>query len=115
MSRKPVHYTNYQEHHSQRQFLVFYFYAAAPAEHFQRLLSEAHIPFERGSGKDLVRRHLFGIHKSYEADAKRLNDEVMAIHRRPFIADRQFRIWLLILTGAVVALGIAGYLLNTLR
>ncbi len=112
MSRKPIHYTNYETHHKQRSFLVFYFYAKEPADHYEKLLTENNIPFERGGSQDLIRRHLFGIHSQYETEVKRLNDETNSLFRKPFLSDKPMRNVVLIITLLVIALALAGWFLK---
>ena len=112
MSRMPIHYNNYEQHPRQRSFLVFYFYAKATADDFEKALTERDIPFERGAAQDLVRRHLFGVHEQYEVEAKRLNNEVSAFHRKPFLSDKQFRIGVLIFTLVVTLTALTGWFLS---
>ena len=91
---------------------MFYYYAKDHADYFEALLIENEIPFERGSGKDLVRRHLFGIHRKYEEKAAELNDEVGNYYRKPFLGDNRFRNFVLIFTFLVVIIAILGYILS---
>lgn len=112
MSKKPVHYTNYEGHHKQRQFVVFYFYAKDHADYFEALLIEAEIPYERGEAKDLLRRHLFGIHKSYQERAEALNDQTGNMFRKPFLADDGMRYFVLLLTLAVLLLAVTGFFIS---
>ncbi len=109
MAKKPVHYSNYEDHPKQRQYIVFYFYAKDHADYFESLLIAAEIPYERGAGKDLLRRHLFGIHKSLQARAEVLNDETGNMFRRPFLADNMMRIAVLSLTLIVLLIALMGW------
>lgn len=111
MAGKRIHYTNFEGHAKQRQFVVFYFYAKDPADYFEALLIEAEIPYERGEGKDLLRRHLFGIHKSYQAGAEVLNDDTGNMFRKPFLADNVMRYTVLVLTLTALGLAVLGWVL----
>lgn len=112
MSKKPVHYANYEGHHKQRQFVVFYFYAKDHADYFEALLIEAEIPYERGEAKDLLRRHLFGIHKSYQDRAEVLNDQTGNMFRKPFLADAGMRYFIIVLTLAFLLLAVTGFFIS---
>ncbi len=112
MSRRAIHYDNYELHPQQRRYLVFYFYAKATADDFESALTESEIPFERGAAQDLVRRHLFGVHEQYEKVAKELNDKVCATHRKPFLSDNKFRAAVLIFTILVTLIALTGWFLS---
>ncbi|MCH2215323.1 MAG: hypothetical protein MK086_09150 [Flavobacteriales bacterium] len=109
---KPIVYRNFEPHVKQRSFTVFYFYAKEHADYFEALLLENDIPFERGAGKDMVRRHLFGIHVSRQAEAEKLNNEVGNYFRRPFLGEKKFRNFVLIFTLVVVLVALMGYFLR---
>lgn len=111
MGEKRIHYTNFEDHHKQRNYVVFYFYAKDTADYFESLLIEADIPYERGAGKDLLRRHLFGIHKSYQSRAEALNDDTGNMFRQPFLADNVMRYVVLALTISVLAIAVLGWLI----
>jgi hypothetical protein len=102
-------YRNFEDHHKQRMFVVFYYYTKDRADFFESLLIENEIPYERGEGKDLLRRHLLGIHKKYQERAEKLNDEVGDFYRKPFLGDIKFRNLVLIFTLVVVLLALMGY------
>jgi len=104
-------YKNFEDHHIQRNFSVFYFYAKDNADYFESLLIEHEVPYERGIAKDMLRRHLIGIHKSHQEIAERLNNETGNMYRKPFLSDDVMRNFILILTLIVVFLALAGYFL----
>jgi hypothetical protein len=103
------HYKNFEVHHKQRSFLVFYFYAKDPADYFESLLIQHEVPYERGEAKDMIRRHLFGIHKSHQQLAEKLNDETGNMYRKPFLSDHTFRNAILIFTLIAILVAIMGY------
>lgn len=115
MARKRIKYRNFESHEIQRAFIVFYFYAKDHADYFESLLIEHEIPYERGAGKDLVRRHLFGIHRKYQIKAEELNDDTGNFFRKPFLADKGFRYFILILTIVFVALAIIGFIVSLFK
>ncbi len=114
MPKKKIHYSNFEDHERQRQYVVFYFYAKEHADYFEALLIEADIPYERGSGKDLLRRHLFGIHKSHQETAEELNDETGNMFRKPFLADDVMRKMVLIITLGALAIALFGWWRSTI-
>ncbi len=105
------HYKNFEDHPRQRSFSVFYFYAKENADYFESLLIEHEVPYERGIAKDMLRRHLIGIHKSHQEIAEKLNDETGNMFRKPFLSDNVMRNFVLILTLIVIILALAGYFL----
>ncbi|HKL03715.1 MAG TPA: hypothetical protein VJ911_08570 [Cryomorphaceae bacterium] len=107
-----VVYKNFETHHKQRSFVVFYFYAKDPADYFEALLIENDIPYERGSGKDLMRRHLIGIHKSHQAKAEELNNETGNFFRKPFLGNQQTKYAVLIFTLGAIIIALIGYLVK---
>lgn len=115
MAKDSISYRNFEPHEKQRSFTVFYFYAKEHADYFERLLSNNEIPFERGTGRDLIRRHLIGVHRSYQQRAEELNNQVGNEFRRPFLGDKRFRNFVLITTFIVVILALIGYFSFNLR
>ena len=113
MSKAEVKYGNYEPHEKQRSYMVFYFYAKDHADYFEALLIENEIPFERGQGRDLIRRHLFGVHRRHLELAQSLNDEVGNYYRKPFLGEKRFRNFVLIFTLSAIILAVLGYFLST--
>lgn len=112
MVKRPITYANFEPHHKQRNFTVFYFYAKDHADYFEALLLENEIPFERGAGQDMVRRHLIGVHRSYQERAEKLNNEVGNYYRKPFLGTNAMRNFVLVFTLVVIAFALIGYFLS---
>ena len=102
-------YKNFELHQRQRAYVVFYFYAMDPADYFESLLIEHDIPYERGRGKDLVKRHLIGVHRDYQAKAEELNDITCNFFRKPFLGTNTLRNVVLIFTFVILILALIGY------
>lgn len=102
-------YKNFETHERQRAYIVFYFYARDPADYFESLLIEHDIPYERGTGKDLVKRHLIGVHRDHQARAEELNDDTNNFFRKPFLGNNRMRNAVLIFTFIIIALALIGY------
>ncbi|MGB6034735.1 MAG: hypothetical protein WBG42_00605 [Cryomorphaceae bacterium] len=112
MGKKSIKYANFEPHHKQRNYTVFYFYAKDHADYFEALLLENEIPFERGSCQDMVRRHLIGVHRSYQEKAEYLNDEVGNYYRKPFLGTNSLRNFVLIFTLVALVFALVGYILQ---
>lgn len=105
-------YHNFETHHRQRKFVVFYFYNKATADYFEACLIEREIPYERGTGADLVRRHLVGVHQDFFDQVVDINEESMQMYRRPFLGTNLLRNVVLILTFLLLLLALIGYFIN---
>lgn len=102
--------TNYFEHPSERNYLVFQFYNLTMAEAFQDSLLENNIPFERDDEETIPKRVLFGVHRTYTDKAKYLNNVVIGKHRKPFIDNPYLKWGILIIVGFTITLSIVGYI-----
>jgi len=107
-----IEYKNFEVHHKQRSYVVFYFYAKDPADYFEALLIENDIPYERGQGQDLLRRHMIGVHKSYQQKAQDLNNITGNHFRKPFLGDLKFRNVVLIFTLLAVIIALIGFFMK---
>jgi hypothetical protein len=112
MGNKTVEYRNFETHHSQRSFTVFYFHARETADYFESCLIEKDIEYERGTGKDLIRRHLFGVHISVLDEVKEINNHTNEFFRKPFLGDLRMRNFVLIFTLIVLILAVVGYFMS---
>jgi|SRR5690554_2067580 len=105
-------YRNFETHERQRAYIVFYFYAKDTADFFESSLIQYDIPYERGTGKDLVKRHLIGVHRDYQERAQELNEEANNFFRKPFLGTNQMRNGVLIFTLLIVILALIGYFIR---
>jgi hypothetical protein len=115
MAKSPIHYRNFESHQKQRNYTVFYFYAKDHADYFESLLLENEIPFERGQGQDMVRRHLIGVHRTYQERAEELNNEVGNYYRKPFLGTNRLRNFVLLFTLVVIIVALVGYFASSVR
>ena len=113
MPKSGVTYRNFEPHERQRRFLVFYFHAKEVADYFEACLIEHDLPYERGEGRDLIKKHLFGIHVNHKAKALELNDHTNEFFRKPFLGDNRLKYGVLIFTGLLIAIAIIGYFLRS--
>ena len=104
-----LRYRNFEIHERQRSYIVFYFYARDPADYFESLLIEHEIPYERGLGQDLVRRHLIGVHQNHQLRAKELNENTGDFFRKPFMGSALLRNVVLIFTLTLIIIALIGF------
>lgn len=107
-----IHYSNYERHRSQKSYLIFYFTGMEPADFFERRLMEEGLEYERGEGKEFLKRHLFGIHQRDEVMAKLLNDEVGEHFQKPFLGSKGAAYFILFFTLLACLLAVVGYFLS---
>ncbi|MFT6948390.1 MAG: hypothetical protein ACJARP_002823 [Vicingaceae bacterium] len=102
---------NFQDHPTNRNTKVFYFSKTEHASHFENLLAERNVTFEKQIDSDGDQRIYYGIHISKFDIAKNLNYLTIGKFRNKFIPDLFFRYFLIIISIIVVGLGIVGGLL----
>ncbi len=103
--------TNYYDFPGDNRYTVFRFTETEHADYFESLLIEAEIVFERHIDSDSdYEKILFGISKRFGKEALRCNFLTHAKYRSPFIPNRIFKYTLVILTLAIIILGILGYI-----
>lgn len=97
--------TNYGEHPSEPDWLVFRFKASEQADEFVQLLQAEELRFEqdRSDGPPF----LVAVRSRHRTAAVRLNYIVLGRYRKPFMADSIFR-WSVI--GVVAALILIAFL-----
>ena len=102
---------NWYTHPADNRYFVFEFKDAEMAGEFASDLAEAGIDAERGEREEAGGGvALFGVHRSQFKAALRVNHLLHGRHRRPFIAHRGLRWTMLLLTGAVLALALMGWM-----
>lgn len=98
--------TNYREYEYDNRYVVYDFRSEEHADHFEGLLRERDVLFERHLEDELIR---FGIEKRFRNAADKCNFLTHAAFRKPLIGNAVLKWVLLIVTGAVIALGIISY------
>tara|TARA_B110000046_G_scaffold78688_1_gene86776 strand:- start:751 stop:1080 length:330 start_codon:yes stop_codon:yes gene_type:complete len=96
---------NFQEHPTDRNIKVFFYSNAVHADHFEALLNEQSIEFEKQIDAEGDQKIYYGIHIAHFKEAKRLNYLTIGKFRKKFIPDLFFR--LLIITISILVLGLA--------
>ena len=101
---------NYTRHPENSEYVVYRFADENRANSFEEALNEKKIQFEKGSHeKKQVTYYLFGVHKNHYKVTERINFDVEAKHRKPFIPFAGFRWFLIIFSAIVMLLAILGY------
>lgn len=106
-------FTNYRDHPTHKDFIVFHYKRADQAGFFENLLVEHKIEYERfddNTHKGLI--YYFGIRRSYFKEADKLNNITIGQYRDKFIPGAGLR-WFTIIFGVlVVTLAIVGYVVS---
>lgn len=106
-----IDFTNFQEHPTNRSFMVFKFHRKEQADFFEGLLHEAAILYERHDDMDDPDkpRYLFAAPKKHEDQLRYLNNLAIGKFRSKFIPDRSFRFLIFFISALVLALAFIGY------
>lgn len=107
-----IDFTNFQDHPTNRSYMVFKFHRKEQADYFEGLLHEAAIHYERHDDNENPEkiRYLFAAPKKHEDQLRYLNNLAIGKFRNKFIPDRGFRIFVFIISALVLGLAIIGYL-----
>lgn len=102
--------TNYSEHPTQPTWLVFRYPTSRHATDMVEELKRAGVRHE----VDLLEGPPFmvGVKKTDRALAEKLNYTILGKYRKPFIANRVMRWAIILITVGILALAIAGLLLQ---
>ena len=101
---------NYVKHPTNSNYVVYRFADTDRADSFRKVLEERGIWFEESTkeGKTLVYT-LFGIHKNDFKKTERINFEVEAKHKKPFLPFKVFRYFVILISAIAMGLAILGY------
>ena len=103
---------NFQEHPTNRNLKVFFYSNTDHAFHFEGLLNEHSIEFEKQVDLEGDQRIYYGIHITHFNEAKRLNYLTIGKFRKKFIPDLFFSLLIITISILVLGLAIAGALLS---
>ncbi|MFN3875129.1 MAG: hypothetical protein ACK4L7_04365 [Flavobacteriales bacterium] len=102
--------TNYADHPTAPDWVVFRFAEARIAEEFCQELQAKGMRHERDQEDGPP--YLVAVRRIHRSQAVRLNYAVLGRHRKPFIANRALRWSVLALMAALLALSVAGRLMS---
>ncbi len=104
--------TNYNDHPTNRAYVVFFFSRKEVADTFEELLLINAIDFVRDQEDEGVKRHLFGVLKTEFPKAEKLNYQALGKHRSRFIGNLYVRLAILVITLLMVAIAVTGALMS---
>lgn len=99
---------NFRDHPSNRHKKVFFFKDPEHANYFEVLLVESKITFEKQIDEEGDQTIYYGVKISDFKTAKQLNYLTIGRFRKPFISDRFFRIFIILLSILVLSLAFLG-------
>ena len=105
-----MRWVNHHTHPGDTRYHVFVFGEQEHAVRFESRCREEGIPYEKHEENGEV---MFGIAKTYFAEALRANHLVHAEFRTHFIPNKGWRWGLLVFTGSIIALAVLGWLTST--
>ena len=106
-----INFTNYTDHPTERNILVYTFKSRAAADDFQKGLEEKGIWFEKDAegNAEFPEMTLFAVKKQDAKESMNQNYMTTARHRKPFMPDKLFRFVVLFVTITLVTLAIIGF------
>lgn len=103
--------SNYKEHPTKTNYLVFQYTNQAMSDHFKRLLNERNIEFEYDESdfndKTLF---LFGVKTAHRNEAVKCNFIAFGTHRKPLINNKFLKFFILLIFACLISLAVIGYL-----
>ncbi len=106
-----LNFTNYQQHPTNEQYVVFHFSGEARGGYFEELLEKNGIAYE----KDVIKERslwLYAVHRRHLTRVEKLNWQVFARYRKPFIPQKGLRVLVIALFLLLVGLALIGYLIG---
>ena len=106
-------FTNWREHPTKKRYFVFFFTSLEQGDHFEILLTENQIWFEKFKDEDQPNRPIwFAIGKNDMEQVKYLNNLTLGKYRKPFMPNRIFRWFVIVFAILVLGLAITGAIIN---
>ena len=106
----PFLFSNFEEHPSDENYLVFRYLSKPMADEFSTTLLERGIPFETIENEEKQTVYLYAVKKKYGDEVKKLNYLIYAKHRKPLIENKYTRNLLLGTVLTLIILGLIGYM-----
>ncbi len=101
---------NYVKHPSNRNYIVYRFVDPERAASFEFELTERSIWFEKSDEEKRGRTYLlFGVHKNDFKITEKINFQVEAKHKKPFIPFKLLRYPIMFISAIMLTLAIMGY------
>ncbi|MDX2361531.1 MAG: hypothetical protein QNK23_12045 [Crocinitomicaceae bacterium] len=101
---------NYTKHPTNKDYIVYRFGDKARADSFEEELIEAGIEFEKDHlKKKTTTFYLIATHKNDYKKTSKINFDVEAKHKKPFLPFAAFRYFLILFSAAAITLASVGY------
>ncbi len=104
---------NIKDHPTNQKKRVFFYKVIEQADHFENLLIQEELYYEKQVDVEGDQTIYFGVRSSDFERVKKLNYLTIGHFRKPFIPDKAFRIILIVISLLVLGLAIAGALLSS--
>lgn len=101
--------TNWQNHPSNRRYVVFKYHRIEQADYFEQLLIQEGFEYERHNEEE---RYLIAAPKVAEKRLLYLNNLAIGKFRNKFIPNKGFRLFVLLISAVVLGLAFAGYFVS---
>lgn len=103
-------FVNYRVHPNNKDYYVFRFKDQERAQTFKEELDLANIRYESSEQQmDSKLLYLFAVHYRHFQQVQEINFNTEAKHRHPFMKDRLFRYFVLVITIGLIILAIISY------
>ncbi len=103
--------TNWQNHPSNRRYVVFKYHRIEQADYFEQLLIQEGFEYERHNEEE-QERYLIAAPKAAEKRLLYLNNLAIGKFRNKFIPNKAFRLLVLIISAVVLGLSFVGYFVS---
>ena len=103
---------NYQDHPTNNKKKVFYFKDQTQANYFENMLTENKVDFEKQIDEEGDQTIYYGVKKSDYKKALKLNFITIGAFRKPFIPDKFFRYFLIVISLLILGLAVLGAILS---
>ena len=109
-----MQFSNYGEHPTHPNYIIYSFKTKAEAEHFENQLTGASIWFEKDDSgeEEFPELTRYAVKKFNQKQANQFNFLTSAEYRKPFLANVQFRYLVVGLTLLMIILAIIGYIVT---
>ncbi len=107
-----IGFLNYQTHPDDSQKRVFYYRFKDIFDTMQQYLSQKNIPFETVIEDDGTSTYYVIVHKEQFEEAYDCNARALTAHKKPFLADKGLRVFILSIFFVFTAIAIIGYIVS---
>ncbi|MCZ2443021.1 MAG: hypothetical protein LC101_04520 [Flavobacteriales bacterium] len=107
-----LQFLNHQTHPKDRSKKVFYYRYQDVFESMQNELTSHHIPFETTIEDDGTKTFYVIVDAFYFDNAGACNAKALSMHKKPFLADKALRIFILVVFFVATLFSLTGYIVT---